>query len=250
MKRILSFLIAFLSTHALHGADIVSFDADNALMISTEEYVRTFNVPTNWNTLRVGVRLTTTNITTSIANTEFVIGLSSGTNSYKQASPAHFVGVQYAENGAIRTNGTLTYGNASFPIYMSKIPTNFWMGKIVAGTITLATNGTRDYNSYVYIGGGNDSNYTSAVYVDFIKGTPWTVKSWQLSDTYDISAGRHTTNMTAVTPTANGSVPLKYGQMQLTVDQATDGYLDTVNIWFSPTNKFLRIHDIQVARPN
>lgn len=225
---------------------------DQAITLNNNaELIRKFSLPATWNSIRLGLLLTYTGITDDIPNSQFAIGLChDSTAGYSAATPEHFVGVNFVNN-YLKQDGTLdqVFLGAG-PWFVMQIgnwsSTTKGPGKIVDGTVTNGTHvASSETNAYLI----NTYSVTRrrALFLDFIKGSPWTIKGYFYDDGTDIAPTDMSPNGFNQTPPVNASWN-GYFTHTIAVDEATDGALNCVNLYWKAAWASLNVHHIELWR--
>lgn len=209
---------------------------------------RLLSIGTTWNYLRVGIRASfETSVYNNVLGKTVFLGVCSGTsNGWNNGATTttHAVGVvgpstPYLGSYPISyTNGGIQGIGFYAPKGAKRVGTTVTESSTAAGTFYF--NAHSDYRSQMW-------------FVDIEKKTSptaWNIKSWGSSD----PNVAHTTKTTFInymtTPYASLSLTGYTGgsTSPLTVDEATDGYLNAVNVFSEITSGNFEISDIAVAR--
>lgn len=212
-------------------------NADKRLGISMEEYVRQL-AESEWNTLRIGLRLSLNYRQTYGGTPKFAVGVCSTTNnSFAQATTNHFVGVI-----STSLNWTFEYSAINSAYYYKEI--KFAPIVRVGTSDSIGSDYVADYHVQSW------SNVDASLFImEIRKGSPaWTIclKTSNASDGREATYQDHIDAMNADW----NDIPLSAGPdagITRTVDENTNGVLNTINIaWDRDRN--MEIADLLVKR--
>jgi hypothetical protein len=231
------------------GQRLIGGSNDRYIALDGAEIVREFTPPSGWTELRLGVQCGFPDSGAGITGAQLAIGLCAGpTKSYNSASPNHFVGITN-KNDALGT-----FNRQVAPVnYYDGVAGQTQPTMIQDGSATL-TGGSMDMNiprfdvaSTWYRGivtvrfrklAGKwhiDCGYMNTTFwADFTMEDVWECLEWPLYGFQDISNGARVTEQGD--PTG------------LTVDEATYGTLDHVNIWWNKSVPKLEVFGIALQR--
>jgi hypothetical protein len=212
----------------------ISAAQENAISMANSQWARTLSIGTTWNVLRVGLRLHMGTTGANITGTpRFFVGLSSGTsNIFGDATTTHAVGM-------VTTIATWQdLGNGYYD------PTFFSPAKRVNTTLTTGTT----FGQSVIPAPASNANRTLC-FIDITKGSPnFSFKHFCQSTgtTTDVSKATFLAQMEASTPSL--AQHAYYGPQTLAVDEATNGFLDSVCVAWDRAAAAIEICDIAVTR--
>lgn len=174
---------------------------------------RTISAGSNWNQIRFIMRLCTRRKTSWTSAPKLYIGMSSGATALPGTStPNHFYGVSSISNWG--ASGSITYFATSGAGAQQICYQNG-----VASTAAFTTNSGESWNA-----GHMDAN-RQMFGIEFIKGSPWTVKVFGTSYTANMTLTDFKNAIDSTLATPPGMALRASGTF--TIDEATYGALDT-----------------------
>jgi hypothetical protein len=244
-------------------------DPDLRLSLLNEQIARPINIGSNWQWIRVGLRLCQSGSGIPGEGANFAVGLTAGSASLYADPQCHFVGQDLnpisAWNGDIAGRNVNWAGGAGLPR----------TSPIGGGRIIVRVSGSMTYNATsgsekLWAIGGTQFQSASHIrdyfMLDFVKGQGdpsmwqivWTYNSVPFldSDKFDTSNVTFHDNMTFLTASISYApglfpdfvVPYTQSVIHLPVSESIHGYLDTVNIYWSSSNIPMEISDIAVCQ--
>lgn len=213
---------------------------DKRIVLGAEQLGRTISIGTNWNKIRIGMRCSTTY--TSTSPLPLLFGLCSGTTAMAgDATPEHFVGVRFDVAGWGVTN------------YTGFLSAYGWACKIVDGTATQTGNDST--GAWM----AKTANCTGALMLEITKGSPnftiskirsiGTTSGTPTYSSEDITQALFEQAMlSAASPPSIAGHIGQWASNTIAVNEATDGYLDTINIKWGDPVATLDINEIAWAR--
>ncbi|MCL4179175.1 MAG: hypothetical protein KJ072_15715 [Verrucomicrobia bacterium] len=207
---------------------------------------RLLSIGTDWTKVRVGIRFSVADTGADLGSTPFLaMGLCSGTANpvnNGSASTDHFVGMRTVDATWGRSAATPPYWICStYAVLVSKR----------IGTTWTNTGGTNNFWYAWYVSAG--TSYRQFFFLDITKGSPnFTLRATGRSGvhqnpTFDCSKEYFLERMTQPTPSYENDHS-QGGDNTLAVSEATNGYLNAVNIAWDRTNPKWEISDVAVAR--
>lgn len=218
---------------------IVGGIPDNRIQLSNSQFGRAITIPATWSKVRVGIHFDMTDSGGSLTgNPKFYMGLGHGTtNMIGSATCDHFVGLK--SNGATWTRFAAYYnqGTASI-IGMKKVGVaETSAGGLNSGPMTIGHDAG---------GVGTDRTYLN---LTITKGSP----NYGLNLTYNTGGGApdstsdYFQGIVCVQPEQATAAYTVAGIINLAVDEAVDGILNTVQIYWDHTDSKIEICDLAVA---
>lgn len=213
----------------------ISAATETAIQMANSQWARTLTIGTTWNVLRVGVRMHMATIGANLTGTpRLFIGMCSGTaNIFGDATTTHAVGML--------TNTATWLDNAGGGYYDTSF---FSPAKRVAAVISTGTS----FGQTLIAAPATAAN-RNLFFIDITKGSPnFSFRHFGQATgvTTDVSAATFLTQMEASTPSLANHT---YSSSQtLAVDEATDGFLDSVCIAFDRVSTPIEICDVAVTR--
>jgi hypothetical protein len=231
--------MAVIDTHFISGAN------RPFLTLGSEEYARPLSIGTNWNQLRIillcAIRADGTN---NIANGGIVLGLCSGLSPYGASNTGHFAGVCFGTIGTPLV--TYTYNaNSGNPYYSAGYP-QFLVR--VNGVNTIGVQSSSVNPAYAST---NVRFIRSCLYISITKGSPNFTFNFQVSNSGLMATDISYTGLIEIAEalTLNGSgTGLGSSAVAAAVNEAANGYLDTLNIYWPRSGTPLELYGIAVAR--
>lgn len=220
----------------------------------------------NWDTLRIGVLLGLDDAAGAAAaeGATLALGLCSGaSDGIGSETPGHWVGLVTWGNvkGAVsfvRTTAYVAGARTSIP-FGNTAATSAHVGKVVGGVWTAGGTASSLESEYGHFwstqdGNGTVKNGQKALFVTVTKGAPnYTVRvlypngsATTANAGFPVPRGVFLAQMDAATPSIHQHA---LGTARaFAVDEATDGTLDHVNIWWNRTSPGFWIDDISVVK--
>lgn len=214
----------------------ISGNPDHSISMSNGQFARTLSIGTTWTTIRVGVRWHMDNTGADLTGTpRLAVGMCAGTtNIFGDATCDHFVGG--LSNAASFTNnaGDFYFGTPLF------VP-----AKKVVSTLTTGT----AFGNGVITTPASIANRVP-MFIDLTKGSPnFSLRQFILTsgtDLGDVSLSDFLGLMESPAPARTGYT--YHAAQTIAVDEATDGYLDSINIAWDRAAAKVQVCDIAVAR--
>jgi hypothetical protein len=223
-------------------------DPDKVINLNDEQMARTMTIGSNWNWIRLGVRMQMSK-SNAIVNPNFAMGLCSGTSSlYGDRTTTHFFGQDFDTN-AIWTENSVTRAK-NWAGLVARFVT-----KVSSSIINWSSGSQKDWA----IGSTPSSNSISRQYymLDFVKSAVdpglWMLvyvwnKAADLSATnYDESFTSFYNNMTNLTASLN-SADYTSSFQYIPISESINGNLDTLNIYWNQTANTMQLSDVAVFR--
>lgn len=225
---------------------------DRCIALQDEQIARTMDIGSSWTNVRVGILycISASNGGSNpdtIINPIFGFGLSAGKNSLVgDSSTNHFVGF---------------YSTAS----MLTIPNQLWWQRDEVKIAVKTGSGVIQYSSSndgMWFGRDSNAQFqavTIILYIDYVKsaGDPglWTMKLWYPETTNGssnfpsiASIANFYTHIQPLTSSVTAISSYTASIIQVPVSESAHGSLDTVNIYWTPTNQPLQISEVAVYR--
>lgn len=215
----------------------ISAATETAVQLTNAAFARQCSIPSGWNTIRVGVRAHwTNNGGAGLASTpRFGLGFCKGvTNILGGATCDHFVGV-ISTQASWTNQVTFFGGNTMAPA--KKVGTTLTVGSNYAGIAVMpnkADSATADREVF---------------FVDILKGSPnYTISLFcgNSGTLTDISSASFLSQMQLASPSLGSHASA--GSLAIAVDEAANGVLDAVNVWWDHADSLCEICDIAVVR--
>lgn len=219
--------------------------ADGRILMNNSRWARPIGF--TWNKIRIGVRWQVAGSTNIIGTPRMVIGVCAGSAAiYGDASVGHFVGTRQNE-----PTWTITGGNR----YL--VNGNTWECFKRIGVADTAGSGSLGLNAVQWGIGPNAATPTanrSVFILDITKGSPYTLQimlGWNNSDSggaapTDVSRASFLQTMMQSTPTL---AQHRAGTARtLTVNEATNGTLDHVNMHWNQAGHIMEICDWAIGK--
>lgn len=213
---------------------------ETRIELNCGQFGRPVTLPTGWNVVRVGIRLDMTNIASFISFPQFNMGLGHGTtNMIGDATTDHFVGMQVSDQWDYTAGPpqhyTQHYGNRTYAT------------KRVGTTTTFSASTMATFQD-IGCGAAAGEAHRSMLFVTFTKGSPnytlsnfWCVAAGGL----DVTQAQFLTQMVAAVPAyANHS---NSAARAIAVDEAVDGTLNAVQLYWAHNGALINICDLAVA---
>lgn len=223
---------------------------DKRIVLSNSNFARQWDssIGTSWSRIRIGCRISIRDSGANLTGTpEFILGICSGTsNIYQDATTTHWTGLRTIDPTWTRTAGPPAWYNmataTSNPVAAKKVgttktnsATTAWLGIHAADATTEnrsalfvdITKGSPNF-SFNFIakdtGGAGDDSLAS--FYAFLQNPSQTVTDWT----------NHKSSITGG------------GAFSLAIDEATNGFFDSVNIGWNRTTPEIEISDLVVVR--
>lgn len=220
---------------------IVAVNSLNTIQMSNSTWGRPVSIPSTWTKVRVGLLISchSTQSGVLVSNPSFAVGLCSGTsNMIGDLTPKHFVG---------------TFTNQGTPTYWTGQPKG-WSNILVYPIVNVngsQTQGTQISNAWSLGYSDQTGPYRTLYYLDITKGSPnYTLSPYSLYNTTtaytDSSVAIFLTNLPIASPGIGGSYTAPTGQT-VPVNEATNGTLDTVNVWWNRADALMYVSAVGVA---
>ncbi len=190
---------------------------------------------TTWTKIRIGCRLSIEDSGAAISGAKFAFGICSGTsNIFMDATTTHWLGVIHGNYGA-----TLNRGAGPPVQYNNYIE----LYKKVATTLTLIDFGN---SNTVYMRDCTTAN-RAVMFLDITKGSPFTLRLFCCtSASGDVSVTTYLDQLPVASPTITGHA---FGNaVTTTIDEATNGYFNAVNVAWDKSSPAIEISDLAVVR--
>lgn len=217
---------------------------DRRLVLTNAQAARVLAVGSTWNSIRIGIRFAFDDTGANLTGTpNFLVGMLSNpveaggmlsNGPLSGAATSHFIGIRNTDATWTRSAG-----------YYSIDANTFQATKKVGST---TSNGSAVLTGQTSVMEAAPATNHSIMIVFLIKGSPWTVyfaRNASTSETHKTQADLITA-LEASDPYAT----LGYAatpQPTLTVDEATDGYLNAVCVAWDRTTPALRIADVMYS---
>jgi hypothetical protein len=217
--------------------DLFSTRLDKDLQIGNEEILRPLSIGTNWQKIRIGVRMGIHG-SGNVVGAGFAFGVCTGNSGYKTNLTTEWVGAHF---GNLVDASTYTYTIAAPPYYTVGSISFAALTKL-AGVATLR-------------GGATQTSYLSALpttartmmFIDIAKGTPYTVTTYNPASVANVQTDATTslflqgmeTDGTPTGITLPGST---------TWTHPGPGLMDTLSVTWNRSVPAMNIFDIAVAR--
>lgn len=219
---------------------VISAVADNAISISNAQFGRLITLPVGWSQIRVGIRLHMTDSGINFGGTpRLALGFGHGvTNMVGGVTCDHFVGMISMAPTWIRNVATYSIGSTSYSPAVK-------VGAVLTTGADMVASGT------VYI--GNQAAAAAAdrtcIFLNLLKGAPnYDFRAFVgISNApADVSAATFLAQMQTDPPALANHQYSAVAQV-LAVDEATNGVLNAVQVWWSEATVALEISDLAVA---
>lgn len=221
----------------------ISSVADPRIVLSNSNWARKWaaSVGTSWSHLRLGIRISMQDFGANLTSQpRFAFGMSSGTtNLYQDATTTHWLGALSQASSWVRSTGPVKYDlndGVTNPFYLSKrVGSTLTQGAFITGGdcyLVDASVGTR-----------------SCLFLDVTKGSPnftCNVLQPNSSSPSDVSLNDFLTQIALSTPSLSGHT--SGSGVTLAVDEATNGYFDSMNIAWDRTSPGIEISDMAVVK--
>ena len=214
----------------------ISGSPDHAIRMLNGQFARTLSIGTSWTTIRVGVRWHMENTGADITGTPLLaVGLCAGTtNILGDATTDHWVGGITQAASFTNNAGDFYFGT---PLFKPAKKVN-----------TTLTTGTSFGNGVI------TTPVTIAnripMFIDITKGSPnFSLRQFILTsgtELGDVTPSEFLGLMESSTPVRTGYT--FHAAQTIAVDEGTDGFLDSVNIYWDRAAAAVEISDIAVAR--
>jgi len=213
----------------------INGEVDQRLVLSGEQCGRTMSIGNNWTSMRLGVRFSINRTSAYTAPPTLFAGICSGTSEmYADGTTKHFIGV--------RSNAS-NWGYATG--YLSPANNSFVMFKKVGTTRTDSSLQTLSNAAWI----GSSPTYRGSIIIDFTKnnGTFVEVKFYiSMLNQWDNTDAIFTNIMQSFV--APSSTHTTMASSNITVDEATNGYFDTINVGWLGITEGMEISDIAYSR--
>lgn len=217
---------------------VIGGNNDKRAEFSNGKLGRPISIPSNWGVVRVGIRIDMTNTGANLAGPQLNLGLGHGTtNMIGDATTDHFVGLQVIDQW--------DYFAGPPHHYNQHFGNRTYATKRVGVTLTQTTS----LVTFQAIGCGaalGEANRT-ALMLTITKGSPnyQLQVLWCTSASADLSKTIFDTQMIAPTPTITNHAT--GAAASLAVNEAVDGTLDTVQVYWSYATALFEVSDLAVA---
>jgi hypothetical protein len=218
--------------------DLFSTRTDLAIQIGNEEILRPLSIGTNWQKIRIGVRMGFTGAASNITGSFITFGVCTGNSGWKSPGTVEWVG---AALGSTVDNSLYTYVIATPPYYTNGGVSMPGLTKI-NGVATVRTGSST--TSYI---SANVLTARTAMYVDIQKGTPYTVITYNPNSVANAQTDITTSVFTQGMET-DGTPTGITGPATGTWTHPGAGLMDTVSVAWNRSVPALNIFDIAVAR--
>lgn len=220
----------------------ISSVVDNRIQLSNSQCARQWSTSlgTGWTKIRVGCRISVTTTGSNLSGTpRLAIGVQVGTaNLWQDAGgPTHWAGV------LSNTTWTAHTGNGVQGYYLGS---GLSIGKKIATTLT-AGGSTGDFSLF-----WNSTTLRSCLFVDITKGSPnftFNIFCFNIANGFissDTSLATYLANVVLPSPSVTNHA--MSGAITLAIDEATNGYFDSVGIAWDRTDALIEISDVCVVR--
>lgn len=218
--------------------DLYSTRTDKGFQIGNEEFLRPLSIGSNWQKIRIGLRLGFTGPAGNLAGSFIAYGVCAGNSGWKSPSTVEWVGAGF---GATLNNTTYTYVVATPGYYTAGGISNPGITRI-NGVNTVRTGSSQ--TGYV---SANVLLSRSVMFVDIQKGTPYTIICYNSNSIANVQ-----TDVTKVqflqgmesdgTPTGTTS------PVTSTWTHPGPGLMDTLSVSWNRSIPALNIFDVAVAK--
>lgn len=210
--------------------------ADKRLSLGNGQGARLLEYLTTWSKVRIGLRLSFNGAANITGTPQLFVGMCSDTaNAYADVSTDNSVGISVV---------TSTWTYAGSPAYYGAIQ------GVARSRVGTTTTDSSTFGSSVYLPADVATN-RSALIVEITKGSPFTVSAVHPSTTggaqTDISDAQIVSMMEASTMTGAAAIVSGYGAqtpLNMTIDEAGDGYLNALNIFWDRSTVPLELSDV------
>jgi hypothetical protein len=218
--------------------DLYSTRTDKAIQIGNEEILRPMSIGTNWQKIRIGIRLGIFGPAANITGCFIGYGVCTGNNGWKGNNIQEWVGGGF---GNLIEASVYTYVIATPPYYTSGGVSQPGLTRINGVTTVRTGSSTTNYLP------ANALTTRTAFYVDITKGTPYSVTTYnpgsianaQTDFTQSLFLQGMETDGTPTNQVSNGSGTWTHPGL---------GLMDTVSVHWNRSAPALNIFDIAVAR--
>lgn len=215
---------------------IIAVNGLNTIQMSNSTWGRPVTLPSGWNKIRVGVICSAAD-SGIVSNPSLAIGFCHGTvNMMGDSSTAHFVGA-FTNNTSPTNWVQQSTGYSNIQIY----PVVNVGGTQTAGTI-FATDMRVAYTLH------SASYYSQVFFLDVTKGSPnytLNVFSVAAANPASVSVATFISNLPLVSPSISSHS--FFGAQTVPVNEATNGLLDTVNVWWNRVDYAFNLGAVGVA---
>lgn len=198
---------------------------------------------TTWQKLRIGMRLCMSDSGGDATSCSFHVGICKGSTSIfgdGGSAPQHFIGANFVGNfnTFIRATGPTRYG-------CSFAAAEEWLN----GVLLIGNGGSGDLEPGTWQIGATDSNRT-LLFLDILKNiSGWKVQVFRNTDASVADVSKATFDAQVINESASvpghGFAPVNtWG----TVDEATNGYFDRVNLNWNHDSPAFKISDLTVVQ--
>lgn len=218
----------------------ISAVEDKRVVLSAGEILRPLPWGTNWSAIRIGVVVTMTDPGATLGVGKiWAVGLCAGTVNPYSSGSTHFIGV---DTDPVNCNLTRQAGAPTF-YYMGGAPAQR-LGKKVGATFTYAAHKSSSQS----INADPANGYRRFWAVDIIKGATWTVKLLcnNYAVTTDVVENDIRASLERFTPAITGDTAA--AGTGITIDEATYGYFNTLNILWNSAAANFEFSKIYVTR--
>ena len=218
---------------------VISTVSDNRLSLLGESWARTMSGGNDFTKLIIGMRLSLNDYTERTNMARWYFGLTSGTSAPPgSATPNHFVGVTTQANPGwhVGSADCVEIG------YTAKNTTS----KIIAGTETITSTNAAPAQFIV----GRASTKTVGMFFQFEKSTNWTLNCYctPVTDNCDLATFLTYMNVSTIVGAGTLVSVLATAAKTISVDEATNGNLDTICISWPSEVAALEISDVAWAK--
>lgn len=213
---------------------------DNRIALSNSNFARPHGVG-SWSKLRVALRISGTDSGASLTAPEFAFGLCAGTtNIYKDGTTDHFAGMRTTGNWTRTTNsGILNYqtGGGIWQPFKRIGTTTTTSTNLAGAGIIVSANAATVATRYL-------------LFLDILKGSPnYTFSLFDPNGgnfAADATASDFLTQAVLTTPSFSGHVV--NASATLAVDEATNGTLNCVNLYWDQIDPKIELSDLAIVR--
>jgi len=228
---------------------IQTVSGENRMMLGNDSNDRFARQPlfmqsTTWKKLRIGLRLCMADSGGNATSCSLHVGISHGNTSLfgdGGSAPSHWIGANYVGNFN-------TFSRQSSPVVgygCSFVAGEEWLN----GVLLTGNGGAGDLEPSTWVIGATDSNRT-CLFLDILKAdSGWILQYFRNTDTSapDVSKATFDAQVIVPSPTITGH-SLVPAQTWGTVNEATNGYFDHLNINWNHTSPQFKISDITVVK--
>lgn len=220
---------------------------DKALQLANEIYQRSLAIGTNWTRLRLGLMYAITpDGTANLSGVKFALGLVAfGGGTFGQQTVGHYLGAIFSTDGNV-DGGALTYQAGGGNPYFSSTGIRLFL------QVGSAVNYRANRGTIYHPATSGTVARRGVIFFEAQKGTPWIIRAWGMPSSAmsrDFGWGHFQTTIEQPGDTLNldGHTLLGVGDT-VTVDQAANGALDSVTLFWNKSQQPIEIYAIAVQR--